>query len=191
MPRSDAQPAAQRGGRAAAGREPQLIAAGRGSVCTGGMEPARRSALEQPSPGSGHMAQSLGFLNTCTIFMTEAAECHQTRGYPDKNATNAHAQQQKPSSQRNRMSPNLTCCTSPLPINHPEQIIRDDYEKMGTLFGAINKLLLDTGFSRMYFGERTVEPVLLLFFGVMLWFLGLQALGLVSILCLVIIHIQS
>ncbi|KAG9480212.1 uncharacterized protein FAM241A isoform X2 [Eleutherodactylus coqui] len=75
--------------------------------------------------------------------------------------------------------------------DRPEQIVKDDYEKMGTLFGEINKILLDTGFSRMYFGERTVEPVLLLFFGVMLWFLGLQALGLVSILCLVIIHIQS
>ncbi|KAG8592906.1 hypothetical protein GDO81_000663 [Engystomops pustulosus] len=75
--------------------------------------------------------------------------------------------------------------------SRPEQIVRDDYEKLGTLFGEINKILLDTGFSRMYFGERTVEPVLLLFFAVMLWFLGLQALGLVSILCLVIIHIQS
>ncbi|XP_040274311.1 uncharacterized protein FAM241A [Bufo bufo] len=81
--------------------------------------------------------------------------------------------------------------TSAIQNNHPEQILRNDYEKMGTLFGEINKILLDTGFSRMYFGERTVEPVLLLFFGVMLWFLGLQALGLVSILCLVIIHIQS
>ncbi|XP_075705840.1 uncharacterized protein FAM241A [Rhinoderma darwinii] len=81
--------------------------------------------------------------------------------------------------------------TSTVQNNRPAQFIKDDYEKMGTLFGEINKILLDTGFSRMYFGERTVEPVLLLFFGVMLWFLGLQALGLVSILCLVIIHIQS
>ncbi|KAM3940538.1 uncharacterized protein FAM241A [Leptodactylus fuscus] len=81
--------------------------------------------------------------------------------------------------------------TSTIQHNHRAQTVRDDYEKMGTLFGAINKLLLDTGFSRMYLGERTVEPVLLLFFGVMLWFLGIQALGLVSILCLVIIHIQS
>ncbi|CAN2388883.1 Domain of unknown function (DUF4605) [Pristimantis euphronides] len=75
--------------------------------------------------------------------------------------------------------------------SRPQRNVKDDYEKMGTLFGEINKILLDTGFSRMYFGERTVEPVLLLFFGIMLWFLGLQALGLVSILCLVIIHIQS
>ncbi|XP_056407748.1 uncharacterized protein FAM241A [Hyla sarda] len=81
--------------------------------------------------------------------------------------------------------------TSTIQNNRPEQIVKDDYEKLGTLFGEINKILLDTGFSRMYFGERTVEPVLLLFFGVMLWFLGLQALGLVSILCLVILHIQS
>lgn len=81
--------------------------------------------------------------------------------------------------------------TSAAQNNSPEQIVQDDYEKLGTLFGEINKILLDTGFSRMYFGERTVEPVLLLFFGVMLWFLGVQALGLVAILCLVIIHIQS
>ncbi|KAM5193185.1 uncharacterized protein FAM241A [Mantella aurantiaca] len=74
--------------------------------------------------------------------------------------------------------------------NHPTQIKKNDYEKMGTLFGEINKILLETGFSRMYFGERIVEPVLLIFFGVMLWFLGIQALGLVSILFLVIIHIQ-
>lgn len=74
--------------------------------------------------------------------------------------------------------------------NRPTQIRKDDYEKMGTLFGEINKILLETGFSRMYFGERTVEPVLLIFFGVMLWFLGIQALGLVSLLCIVIIHIQ-
>ncbi|XP_069599961.1 uncharacterized protein FAM241A [Ranitomeya imitator] len=152
MPRSDAQPAAERGGRAAAGREHQLTAAGRGSVCTGGMEPASRSALEQPSPVSGQQDE-------------RPEQCGHRSGH--------------------------TAQSSPLQNDRPEQIIRDDYEKMGTLFGAINKLLLDTGFSRMYFGERTVEPVLLLFFGVMLWFLGLQALGLVSILCLVIIHIQS
>ncbi|XP_073511598.1 uncharacterized protein FAM241A [Phyllobates terribilis] len=146
MPRSDAQAAAE--------REPQLIAAGRGSVCTGGMEPTRRSALEQPSPVSRQQGK---------------------RPEPCGHRSEHTAQAQ----------------TSTIQNNHPEQIIRDDYEKMGTLFGAINKILLDTGFSRMYFGERTVEPVLLLFFGVMLWFLGLQALGLVSILCLVIIHIQS
>ncbi|MEE6461821.1 hypothetical protein FKM82_001416 [Ascaphus truei] len=74
--------------------------------------------------------------------------------------------------------------------NNPSTVIKDDYKKMGTLFGEINKILIGAGFSRMYFGERTVEPVLLLFFGVLLWFLGLQALGLVSILCLVILHIQ-
>uniref|UniRef100_A0A8C5LXG7 Family with sequence similarity 241 member A n=1 Tax=Leptobrachium leishanense TaxID=445787 RepID=A0A8C5LXG7_9ANUR len=70
------------------------------------------------------------------------------------------------------------------------ELIIDDYKKMGTLFGELNKILIGAGFSRMYFGERTVEPVLILFFAVMLWFLGLQALGLVSILCLVILHIQ-
>ncbi|KAG8134503.1 hypothetical protein E2320_007606 [Naja naja] len=74
--------------------------------------------------------------------------------------------------------------------NNTESII-DDYKKMGTLFGELNKSLLRVGFTRMYFGERIVEPVVILFFWVMLWFLGLQALGLVAVLCLVIIYVQQ
>ncbi|XP_058048915.1 uncharacterized protein FAM241A [Ahaetulla prasina] len=69
--------------------------------------------------------------------------------------------------------------------------ITDDYKKMGTLFGELNKSLIRIGFTRMYFGERIVEPVIILFFWVMLWFLGLQALGLVAVLCLVIIYVQQ
>ncbi|XP_060042234.1 uncharacterized protein FAM241A [Erinaceus europaeus] len=69
--------------------------------------------------------------------------------------------------------------------------IRDDYKKMGTLFGELNKNLLNMGFTRMYFGERIVEPVIVIFFWVMLWFLGMQALGLVAVLCLVIIYVQQ
>ncbi|XP_053559513.1 uncharacterized protein FAM241A [Bombina bombina] len=79
---------------------------------------------------------------------------------------------------------------APAEQDSSSDLIKDDYKKMGTLFGELNKMMISLGFSRMYFGERTVEPVLLLFFAVMLWFLGVQALGLVSILCLVIIHIQ-
>ncbi|XP_069086339.1 uncharacterized protein FAM241A [Pleurodeles waltl] len=75
--------------------------------------------------------------------------------------------------------------------NHTAERTGDDYKKLGTLFGEINKILISMGFSRMYFGERTVEPVLIVFFWVMLWFLGLQALGLVALLCLVIIHVQQ
>lgn len=75
--------------------------------------------------------------------------------------------------------------------NHAAEHTGDDYKKLGTLFGEINKILISLGFSRMYFGERTVEPVLVVFFWVMLWFLGLQALGLVALLCLVIIHVQQ
>ncbi|ETE61505.1 hypothetical protein L345_12742, partial [Ophiophagus hannah] len=41
--------------------------------------------------------------------------------------------------------------------NNTESII-DDYKKMGTLFGELNKSLLRIGFTRMYFGERIVEP---------------------------------
>ncbi|XP_029419703.1 uncharacterized protein FAM241A isoform X1 [Nannospalax galili] len=75
--------------------------------------------------------------------------------------------------------------------NHTGEPIRDDYKKMGTLFGELNKNLLNMGFTRMYFGERIVEPVVVLFFWLMLWFLGLQALGLVAVLCLVIIYVQQ
>uniref|UniRef100_A0A2K5DJB1 Family with sequence similarity 241 member A n=1 Tax=Aotus nancymaae TaxID=37293 RepID=A0A2K5DJB1_AOTNA len=75
--------------------------------------------------------------------------------------------------------------------NHTVEPVRDDYKKMGTLFGELNKNLINMGFTRMYFGERIVEPVIVIFFWVMLWFLGLQALGLVAVLCLVIIYVQQ
>ncbi|XP_023075709.1 uncharacterized protein FAM241A [Piliocolobus tephrosceles] len=75
--------------------------------------------------------------------------------------------------------------------NHTGEPVGDDYKKMGTLFGELNKNLINMGFTRMYFGERIVEPVIVIFFWVMLWFLGLQALGLVSVLCLVIIYVQQ
>ncbi|KAM5159477.1 uncharacterized protein FAM241A [Callospermophilus lateralis] len=75
--------------------------------------------------------------------------------------------------------------------NHTGDSVGDDYKKMGTLFGELNKSLLNMGFTRMYFGERIVEPVIVIFFWLMLWFLGLQALGLVAVLCLVIIYVQQ
>ncbi|XP_075277447.1 uncharacterized protein FAM241A [Opisthocomus hoazin] len=75
--------------------------------------------------------------------------------------------------------------------NHSAEPVIDDYKKMGTLFGELNKSLIRIGFTRMYFGERIVEPVIIMFFWVMLWFLGLQALGLVAVLCLVIIYVQQ
>ncbi|XP_019573124.1 uncharacterized protein FAM241A isoform X1 [Rhinolophus sinicus] len=68
--------------------------------------------------------------------------------------------------------------------------VGDDYKKMGTLFGELNKSLINMGFTRIYFGEQIVEPVMVIFFWVMLWFLGLQAFGLVAVLCLVIINVQ-
>ncbi|OBS64972.1 hypothetical protein A6R68_06490, partial [Neotoma lepida] len=46
--------------------------------------------------------------------------------------------------------------------NHTGEPIGDDYKKMGTLFGELNKNLLNMGFTRMYFGERIVEPVVVL-----------------------------
>uniref|UniRef100_A0A674P7T5 Family with sequence similarity 241 member A n=1 Tax=Takifugu rubripes TaxID=31033 RepID=A0A674P7T5_TAKRU len=54
----------------------------------------------------------------------------------------------------------------------------DDCERMGTLFGMLNKCL-------------RVEPVVMLFFWLLLWFLGVQALGLVATLCIIIIYIQK
>ncbi|XP_005997386.2 uncharacterized protein FAM241A [Latimeria chalumnae] len=67
----------------------------------------------------------------------------------------------------------------------------DDIEKLGTLFGELNKCLLGMGFTRMSFAEKSVEPVVIGFFWLMLWFLGIQALGLVAVLCIVIIFIQK
>uniref|UniRef100_A0A8C4SE01 Family with sequence similarity 241 member A n=1 Tax=Erpetoichthys calabaricus TaxID=27687 RepID=A0A8C4SE01_ERPCA len=67
----------------------------------------------------------------------------------------------------------------------------DDCEKLGTLFGELNKCLRHLGFTQMYFGEKIIEPVVVVFFWVMLWFLGVQALALVTVLCLVIIYIQK
>ncbi|RVE56878.1 hypothetical protein OJAV_G00210700 [Oryzias javanicus] len=67
----------------------------------------------------------------------------------------------------------------------------DDCERMGTLFGMINKCLRGVGFSHMYFGNQTVEPVVIIFFWLLLWFLGIQALGLVGTLCIIIIYIQD
>lgn len=55
----------------------------------------------------------------------------------------------------------------------------------------INKCLRGLGFSQMQFADRTVEPVVVLVFWVLLWFLGVQALGLVGALCIIIIYIQK
>ncbi|KAM7404168.1 hypothetical protein PAMA_004548 [Pampus argenteus] len=67
----------------------------------------------------------------------------------------------------------------------------DDCERMGTLFGMINKCLRGMGFSQMYFGDKIVEPVVIIFFWLLLWFLGIQALGLVGTLSIIIIYIQK
>ncbi|XP_069782290.1 uncharacterized protein FAM241A [Narcine bancroftii] len=77
-----------------------------------------------------------------------------------------------------------------VPVDVGESTI-DDYKKMGTLFGELNKCLLKMGFSRIPFGTRVVEPVVMVFFLVMLGFLGLQALSLVGALCLAIVFIQE
>uniref|UniRef100_A0A3Q3EU22 Family with sequence similarity 241 member A n=1 Tax=Labrus bergylta TaxID=56723 RepID=A0A3Q3EU22_9LABR len=67
----------------------------------------------------------------------------------------------------------------------------DDCERMGTLFGMLNKYLRGLGFSQMYFGDKIVEPVVIIFFWLLLWFLGIHALGLVGTLCIIIIYIQK
>ncbi|KAM4625131.1 uncharacterized protein FAM241A [Polymixia lowei] len=67
----------------------------------------------------------------------------------------------------------------------------DDCERMGSLFGMLNKCLRAMGFCQMYFGDKIVEPVVIIFFWFLLWFLGIQALGLVGTLCIIIIYIQK
>lgn len=92
---------------------------------------------------------------------------------------------------RTRARPTIEAGPQPLrePEAQPPQL--DDCERMGTLFGMINKCLRGVGFTQVYFGDRTVEPVVVLVFWVLLWFLGLQALGLVGTLCIIIIYIQK
>ncbi|XP_072439367.1 uncharacterized protein FAM241A isoform X2 [Chiloscyllium punctatum] len=103
---------------------------------------------------------------------------HQDQGQDTASSENGHA-----SSLRNGRNPQI-------PVDEEESAI-DDCKKMGTLFGELNKCLLNIGFSRMHFGSRVVEPVVMIFFWVMLGFLGLQALTLVGALCLIIIFIQE
>uniref|UniRef100_A0A8C6UVZ7 DUF4605 domain-containing protein n=1 Tax=Neogobius melanostomus TaxID=47308 RepID=A0A8C6UVZ7_9GOBI len=71
------------------------------------------------------------------------------------------------------------------------QPVLDDCKRMGTLFGMINKCLLGIGFTQMTFGDKIVEPVVIMIFWLLLWFLGFQALGLVGTLCIIIIYIQD
>nr|XP_057933429.1 uncharacterized protein FAM241A [Doryrhamphus excisus] len=67
----------------------------------------------------------------------------------------------------------------------------DDCVRMGTLFGMFNKCLRGMGFGQMYFGDKIVEPVVIVIFWLLLWFLGIHALGLVGSLCIIIIYIQD
>ncbi|XP_031435806.1 uncharacterized protein FAM241A isoform X1 [Clupea harengus] len=67
----------------------------------------------------------------------------------------------------------------------------DDCERLGTFFGELNKCLRQIGFTQLYFGEKIVEPVVYLLFWALIWFVGIQALGLVGTLCIVIIYIQK
>lgn len=55
----------------------------------------------------------------------------------------------------------------------------------------LNKYLRGLGFTQMYLGDKIVEPVVIIFFWLLLWFLGIQALGLVGTLCIIIIYIQK
>ncbi|KAI4892088.1 hypothetical protein NFI96_022390 [Prochilodus magdalenae] len=73
----------------------------------------------------------------------------------------------------------------------PDAALVDDCERLGTLFGELNKCLRGIGFTQLYFGEKIVEPVVVLLFWALIWFLGIQALGLVGTLCIVIIYIQK
>ncbi|XP_041056759.1 uncharacterized protein FAM241A isoform X2 [Carcharodon carcharias] len=98
--------------------------------------------------------------------------------------------QTSPAGSGSAFGPNIRKSSNAIPVEEEESAI-DDCKKMGTLFGELNKCLLSIGFSRMHLGTRIVEPVVIVFFWVMLGFLGLQALTLVGALCLVIIFIQE
>ncbi|XP_053317487.1 uncharacterized protein FAM241A [Spea bombifrons] len=135
------------------------------------MEHTSRSSLEQHSNANGCQEERGGSAET---WSKRFAPGSQGRG-DTADSTYSGTQQQTPTTNQDNAS---------------VELVTDDYKKMGTFFGELNKILIGVGFCRMNFGERTVEPVLLIFFVVMLWFLGLQAVGLVSILFLVIIHIQ-
>ncbi len=76
-------------------------------------------------------------------------------------------------------------------VAEPEAPLVDDCEKLGTFFGELNKCLRGIGFTQLYFGEKIVEPVVVLVFWMLIWFLGIQALGLVGTLCIIIIYIQK
>ncbi|XP_068999639.1 uncharacterized protein FAM241A [Embiotoca jacksoni] len=95
----------------------------------------------------------------------------------------SRAQLRPPSDPRSRWSP----------VEDPSsrELQLDDCERMGTLFGMLNKCLRGMGFSQMYFGDKIVEPVVIVLFWLLLWFLGIQALGLVGTLCIIIIYIQK
>ncbi|KAF7710607.1 uncharacterized protein FAM241A [Silurus meridionalis] len=73
----------------------------------------------------------------------------------------------------------------------PAAALVDDCERLGTLFGMFNKCLRGMGFTQLYFGEKIVEPMVVLLFWLLLWFLGIQALGLVGTLCIIIIYMQK
>ncbi|KAM4724368.1 uncharacterized protein FAM241A [Anableps anableps] len=100
-----------------------------------------------------------------------------------------HAVRMDPSRTRARPPSETGLQHSREPADRAPQL--DDCERMGTLFGMINKCLRGVGFTQVYFGDRTVEPVVVLVFWVLLWFLGFQALGLVGTLCIIIIYIQK
>ncbi|KAF3844404.1 hypothetical protein F7725_007567 [Dissostichus mawsoni] len=73
----------------------------------------------------------------------------------------------------------------------PESLSWTTVSAWGLCFGMLNKGLRGIGFSQMYFGDKIVEPVVIVFFWLLLWFLGIQALGLVGTLCIIIIYIQK
>ncbi|XP_051508157.1 uncharacterized protein FAM241A-like [Myxocyprinus asiaticus] len=94
---------------------------------------------------------------------------------------------------RGRERPHSTSTAEPQAAEEPAPgaALVDDCERLGTLFGELNKCLRSIGFTQLYFGEKIVEPVVVLIFWLLLWFLGIQALGLVGTLCIVIIYIQK
>ncbi|XP_048083724.1 uncharacterized protein FAM241A isoform X2 [Alosa alosa] len=91
---------------------------------------------------------------------------------------------------RPRAAPRPQAESAPV-VPEPAATEVDDCERLGTFFGELNKCLRQIGFTQLYFGEKIVEPVVYLLFWALIWFLGIQALGLVGTLCIVIIYMQK
>ncbi|XP_041928155.1 uncharacterized protein FAM241A [Alosa sapidissima] len=118
------------------------------------------------------------------------AELDRRYGYLYPANMNSHRLTEQRVRPRPRAAPRPQAERAPV-VPEPAATEVDDCERLGTFFGELNKCLRQIGFTQLYFGEKIVEPVVYLLFWALIWFLGIQALGLVGTLCIVIIYMQK